>query len=253
MHMGGGKAVENAITDLGLFYSLLTPFTSFVAIDSQVVNRGGQSDTVRQPLPMPEGVSNYAVAQPSVRKMKAPMGAAGNNATRYMSAKPMSAPMAAEMAAAPEPMMAPAPAPARPRAVASSVAKRGSGQRASLDDLASVKKEAESAGRDKDSKRNDKGKACKVSVKIGKADGAGDTQALRKLVMRTARAVACSSAGSIRLGITLDKTGKITKVEVLSGDAGTGQALVRKLTSATSATRATEDKATVEVTITVGS
>jgi Ca-activated chloride channel family protein len=62
LHMGGGKPVEDAITNLGLFYNLLTPFTSFVAIDSEVVNRTGQVETVRQPLPMPEGVSNYAVA-----------------------------------------------------------------------------------------------------------------------------------------------------------------------------------------------
>ena len=46
-HMGGGKPVEDAITDLGLFYNLLTPFTSFVAIDSEIVNRTGKADTVR--------------------------------------------------------------------------------------------------------------------------------------------------------------------------------------------------------------
>jgi len=59
--MGGGQEVEAAITGLGLSYSLLTPFTSFVAIDSQVANRTGQAETVRQPLPMPEGVSNLAI------------------------------------------------------------------------------------------------------------------------------------------------------------------------------------------------
>ena len=36
--MGAGKPAEEAITALGLDYSLLTAFTSFVAIDSQVVN-----------------------------------------------------------------------------------------------------------------------------------------------------------------------------------------------------------------------
>jgi hypothetical protein len=62
-HMGGGKAVEEAITNLGLGYSLLTAFTSFVAVDSAVVNRGGAGETVKQPLPLPEGVSNQAVGQ----------------------------------------------------------------------------------------------------------------------------------------------------------------------------------------------
>jgi hypothetical protein len=49
------------ITDLGLQNSLLTRYTSFVAVDSQVRNVQGDSITVRQPLPMPEGVSNLAV------------------------------------------------------------------------------------------------------------------------------------------------------------------------------------------------
>jgi Ca-activated chloride channel family protein len=49
------------IADLGLQNSLLTRYTSFVAIDSEVRNAQGDSITVRQPLPMPEGVSNLAV------------------------------------------------------------------------------------------------------------------------------------------------------------------------------------------------
>lgn len=63
LHMAQAKEIEDAITDLGLSYSLLTTFTSFVAIDSQVANRGGKADVVNQPLPLPEGVSNYAVAK----------------------------------------------------------------------------------------------------------------------------------------------------------------------------------------------
>jgi Ca-activated chloride channel family protein len=59
--MGGGTVAETAITQLGLDYTLLTAFTSFVAVDSQVVNQGGASTPVRQALPMPEGVSNLAV------------------------------------------------------------------------------------------------------------------------------------------------------------------------------------------------
>ena len=61
--MGAGQAAEDGITALGLDYRLLTAFTSFVAIDSQVVNPGGQGHDVRQPLPMPEGVSNLAVGE----------------------------------------------------------------------------------------------------------------------------------------------------------------------------------------------
>lgn len=56
------KRVEE-ITNLGLKYSLLTAYTSFVAVDSEVRNKGGQQTTVKQPLPLPDGVSDYAVGQ----------------------------------------------------------------------------------------------------------------------------------------------------------------------------------------------
>jgi Ca-activated chloride channel family protein len=49
------------VTDLGLQYNLLTAYTSFVAIDSEVRNTDGKPATVKQPLPLPQGVSDYAV------------------------------------------------------------------------------------------------------------------------------------------------------------------------------------------------
>jgi Ca-activated chloride channel family protein len=49
------------ITELGLAYNLLTPYTSFVAIDNEVRNMDGKSTTVKQPLPLPQGVSDYAI------------------------------------------------------------------------------------------------------------------------------------------------------------------------------------------------
>ena len=39
------------ITELGLRYNLLTAYTSFVAIDSEVRNKEGKPSTVKQPLP----------------------------------------------------------------------------------------------------------------------------------------------------------------------------------------------------------
>ncbi|MEZ5196346.1 MAG: TonB family protein [Bacteroidales bacterium] len=53
------------ITALGLKYNLLTAYTSFIAIDSDVRNQDGNVTTVKQPLPLPEGVSNYAVGMPA--------------------------------------------------------------------------------------------------------------------------------------------------------------------------------------------
>jgi len=49
------------VTQLGLTYNLLTAYTSFVAVDTQIRIKDGQAVTVKQPLPLPQGVSDYAV------------------------------------------------------------------------------------------------------------------------------------------------------------------------------------------------
>jgi Ca-activated chloride channel homolog len=50
------------ITQLGLEYHLLTAYTSFIAVDEVVRNeRPDDAQTVRQPLPLPQGVSDLAV------------------------------------------------------------------------------------------------------------------------------------------------------------------------------------------------
>ncbi len=58
----GGDADRKRITELGLRYSLLTQYTSFIAVDQVVRNPASQdSTTVNQPSPLPQGVSNLAV------------------------------------------------------------------------------------------------------------------------------------------------------------------------------------------------
>lgn len=52
---------KRGITDLGLRYSLLTSYTSFVAVDEVERNEAGASTQVKQPLPLPKGVSHLAV------------------------------------------------------------------------------------------------------------------------------------------------------------------------------------------------
>lgn len=52
------------ITNLGLQYHLLTNYTSFLAVDQVVRNPNpANSQTVKQPLPMPQGVSDLAVGE----------------------------------------------------------------------------------------------------------------------------------------------------------------------------------------------
>ena len=53
--------IAKQILELGLKYNLMTQYTSFVAIDEEIVNKDGKQTTVKQPVPMPEGVSDYAV------------------------------------------------------------------------------------------------------------------------------------------------------------------------------------------------
>lgn len=49
------------ITSLGLKYSLLTQYTSFIAVREVVTNPNGLAKDVNQPLPLPLGVSDLAV------------------------------------------------------------------------------------------------------------------------------------------------------------------------------------------------
>lgn len=50
------------VTNLGLTYHLLTAYTSFVAVDEEVRNKGGGMSPVKQPLPLPAGVENSAIS-----------------------------------------------------------------------------------------------------------------------------------------------------------------------------------------------
>ncbi len=58
----GDEAAKEEVTALGLKYSLMTQYTSFIAVDhEEVAAKGSHAKTVKQALPMPENVSDYAV------------------------------------------------------------------------------------------------------------------------------------------------------------------------------------------------
>ena len=57
---GSGREIRAEITRLGLTYNLLTPYTSFVAVDRIVRNEGAGED-VEQPQPLPHGVEPSAI------------------------------------------------------------------------------------------------------------------------------------------------------------------------------------------------
>ncbi len=57
----GGVVERYETKRIGLKYSLLTDYTSFVAVDDEIVNASGNLSEVRQPIPLPFGVTNNAV------------------------------------------------------------------------------------------------------------------------------------------------------------------------------------------------
>jgi len=58
---GESESEKRQIVELGLDYSLLTRYTSFIAVHDVVRNPSGVADDVTQPLPLPAGVSDAAV------------------------------------------------------------------------------------------------------------------------------------------------------------------------------------------------
>jgi Ca-activated chloride channel homolog len=67
MHDGVDKRDE--ITQLGLDYRLMTPYTSFVAVEETIVTDGGVARRVDVPVEIPEGVSYEGVFGESRREM----------------------------------------------------------------------------------------------------------------------------------------------------------------------------------------
>ena len=55
------ETIREEITAIGLAHSMVTPYTSFVAVLDEVRNPEGESMDVDQPSPLPQGVSGYAV------------------------------------------------------------------------------------------------------------------------------------------------------------------------------------------------
>lgn len=55
------EEVKKEVTEIGLKYSMMTPYTSFIAVSEIVRNKDKKSTDVDQPLPLPSHVSSLAV------------------------------------------------------------------------------------------------------------------------------------------------------------------------------------------------
>ncbi|MCM1125741.1 MAG: VIT and VWA domain-containing protein [Lachnospiraceae bacterium] len=58
---GNNPEVKEEVTQLGLSYHMMTPYTSFISVLDTVRNPGAEGTDVDQPLPLPLNVSNLAV------------------------------------------------------------------------------------------------------------------------------------------------------------------------------------------------
>ncbi len=162
----GNQDAAREITRLGLAYSLLTEYTSFVAIDSQVRNTNGSSHRVDQPVPLPQGVNEMALQSQEVQALKSLGYVGGSVAKRAMAPS-------ANMAAPPPPPPPPPPSmPATPgRAKGERVEERTnvfSQATARKDDSVMTDRLRGADAREQD-KKNPPAPACLASLFAGQA------------------------------------------------------------------------------------
>jgi Ca-activated chloride channel family protein len=216
-HMGAGKPVEEAITSLGLGYNLLTAFTSFVAVDSQVVNRGGAGETVKQPLPLPEGVSNLAVGD-GMATMG--MGATGGMPHHMAKAK---RPAAAELS----------PAPATPRQTEAEEAAPPRAAKAARSPRAATAPRPSAP--DADERRAPR---LTLGSVVGVADARPLLQKLQALQKTIAGCLGGAAGGEVVLKLSVDAGGRVVKVDLVRGDTRLLRCLRDHLVGLVTATRA---------------
>ncbi|HTA20075.1 MAG TPA: VIT domain-containing protein [Polyangia bacterium] len=236
--MGGGQPVEDAITDLGLRHSLLTPFTSFVAVDHEIVNTTGQVTPVRQPLPMPAGVSNLAVAsapaaeEDEIQTLRAPAGSFGaggigtGGRARSLSTPAPAAPPHAQR------MMKMEGAKSAPRG--------------------DVAREEGAAHDDKDAAR---AVVVHASVTSATPTGLAAAERLRAAIearLTTLAWPATTPTGLVTLRFKVDGRGNVTTIERVTGDARVAATLVARLGGLSSAAKATSGEGILIVTLRFG-
>jgi len=226
--MGGGEKAEAAITQLGLDYELLTAFTSFVAVDSEQANRSGQSTSVRQPLPMPEGVTDAAVAGgPLLYALQSPGRA------RAMPASPVAVNEMADLSSL------------------------GSGRGAGPAVASAERRRIARAPKKKTSAPPPEA-APGLSLQVLGQEGLTGSQPLlralrNRLGTTQARCWEAARKLDLRLRLTIDRSGKVTGIEFLRGDRDLFGCLKAQLLGLTAATKATsEPRGTIEIRVQAG-
>ncbi|MEU8818441.1 VIT domain-containing protein [Actinoplanes sp. NPDC048796] len=70
-YAAGDRSLEQRIVATSLRYGVLCRFTAFVAVDSRVVNEGGQTRRVTQPVELPQGWEGPGDVAPAMLRMAA--------------------------------------------------------------------------------------------------------------------------------------------------------------------------------------
>lgn len=70
-YAAGNRGLEERIVATSLRYGVLCRFTAFVAVDSRVVNEGGETKRVTQPVELPSGWESDVDASPTLMRMSA--------------------------------------------------------------------------------------------------------------------------------------------------------------------------------------
>jgi Ca-activated chloride channel family protein len=200
------KEVEKSVTRVALRYSLMSRWTSFVAVDSAVRNQGGQQATVPVPVPLPDGVSPNAAPRgafvtaaplegysraPARRKYSARYSSGyGGGRGRLRARRPMPRPK-------PPASVAPTPAAEPPR-------------------------DEDAADRPARTARQHRALTVRLdSLRVSGSTGVGRIQArLQRLVPRLAsriRSLSAGASGRVKLRLTLDASGRVTGVAFISG------------------------------------
>jgi Ca-activated chloride channel homolog len=227
--MAQSQTAEAAITKLGLEYNLLTAFTSFVAVDSQVVNQGGKSATVKQPLPLPEGVSELAVGVPKVAFDMSALNGSGLSGSHRMLRRQSADSLSVQGIVGPAgaPLLdgpAPAPRPTRPMAK----------PRTPTPPAAEEPARSEPA----------------AGAEIQRADSVDDARPLAARVKALLAASSCAHPAPrvLRLRLQVNAVGRVLAVELLEGDEKYFACVKRALLRLTTLTRGQGGKAgTVEL------
>lgn len=83
---------QQVITDIGLEYDLVTPYTSFIAVEEKIVNESGVSRTIQVPVELPDGVSYEGIfGDAAASEVAAARGASAQSLGRRPLAQKMSA------------------------------------------------------------------------------------------------------------------------------------------------------------------